>query len=263
MKIVFLGGGNITSALLAGLREAGDRRRIAVHDRNAHKLRRLQREFDAVAEPDLRRGVSASDALIIAVRPGSVRELLAQVGKLEDAKIAISLAAGLPLRQLRETLGPAVHWARAMPSPVCRGSRGLTAIAFDRAMPARERNFVRELFARVGTVILIPERQFDVFSAAYSPSLGYYAVNALARAAHKLGLNARAARIAAAHALADGIQEWRETGAALEALIKEAATPGGIAAAVMAAKDQAGYQTMLERSLRVGVQRARQMRTTR
>ncbi len=260
MKIVFLGGGHITRALLAGLRDSGDHRFIAVHDRNADKLRRLQRDFGAVAEPDLRRAVCLADMLLVAVRPAGVHDLLAQIGRVERPTVAVSLAAGLPLRQLRHTLGPQARWARAMPSPVCREGRGLTAITCDRAMTARERNLVRGLFARLGTAVVIPEREFDVFSTAYSPSQGYYAVNALATAARKLGLNAKVARLAAAHALADAIQEWRASGASLEVLMQEAATPGGIAATVMAAKDRDGYPKIMERSLRAGIERAQQMR---
>ena len=40
--IVFLGGGRITGALLAGLRLAGYGRPIVVHDRHARKLRQLR-----------------------------------------------------------------------------------------------------------------------------------------------------------------------------------------------------------------------------
>ena len=43
------------------------------------------------------------------------------------------------------------------------------ALAFDRAISARERSFVHDLFARFGAGIVLPERQFDIFSATYSP----------------------------------------------------------------------------------------------
>jgi pyrroline-5-carboxylate reductase len=41
---VFLGGGRITGALCAGLRLAGDRRKIVVYDRHPEKLKALRRE---------------------------------------------------------------------------------------------------------------------------------------------------------------------------------------------------------------------------
>ena len=60
--IVFLGGGRITSALLAGLKRAGYRKRIVVHDRNAHKLRILKKEFGIVVGTDLARAIAQAEA---------------------------------------------------------------------------------------------------------------------------------------------------------------------------------------------------------
>ena len=40
--IVFLGGGRITTALVAGLRLSGYDKPIVVYDRNAHKLRTIR-----------------------------------------------------------------------------------------------------------------------------------------------------------------------------------------------------------------------------
>jgi pyrroline-5-carboxylate reductase len=70
-------------------------------------------------------------------------------------------------------------------------------------------------------------------------------------------LDRKNALISAAHALADGILSWREGNVSLKELLREAATPGGIAATVMDAMDQAGYQRMVEQALRAGVARAK------
>ena len=114
-----------------------------------------------------------------------------------------------------------------MPSPVARSGRGLTALTFDRDFPAGARREVRDFFARVGTVLEIPESKFDAFTVTYSSSHGYHALAALAEAAEKLGLDRKTAMIAAAHALADGILAWRERSISLDDLLREAATPGG------------------------------------
>ena len=63
--------------------------------------------------------------------------------------------------------------------------------------------------------------------------------------------------MAAAHALADGIGYWRESGESLEDLLHEAATPGGIAAATMAAMDKSGYARAVKNGIRAGVKQAR------
>ncbi len=255
--IVFLGGGRITGALAAGLRLGGYAGEIVVYDRHPEKLRALRRESRVEIARDLKSVVARAEMLIVAVRPASVAEMLREVASCEVAapKLCVSLAAGIPLRKLRA--GLAVRWARAMPSPVCRVGRGFTPVCFATGVGESERAQVRNLFARVGAVVDVPESQFDAITAAASPTHGYHALATLAKAARDAGLRGNAALLAAAHALADGIGYWRESGESLEDLLHEAATPGGIAAATMAAMDESGYARAVKNGIRAGVKQAR------
>ena len=256
---VFLGGGRITGALVAGLRLAGYAGEIVVYDRNPGKVRGLRREARVEMARDLKSAVLRAGMLIVAVRPGSVAGILDEIAAcgVRAPKLCVSLAAGVPLRKLRGRLGPGVRWVRAMPSPVCRVGRGLTALSFDRGVKKRERKSVREFFERVGAVLEIPERQLDAFTAVYSSSHGYHALAVLAKAAESAGLDRATALTAAAHALSDGISYWRESGKALGDLLQEATTPGGIAAATMAAMDASGYARVVRNGIRAGVRQAR------
>jgi pyrroline-5-carboxylate reductase len=256
---VFLGGGRITGALLAGLRLAGYGEPILVHDRHSRKLQQLKRQSGIIAEPDLHRAVESAHLLIIAVRPDSVRDLLQEIGAhhIRRRLTAVSLAAGIPLSKLRAVLGPPLCWARAMPSPVCRSGRGLTALTFGRGLSVAARGEVREWFAMVGPVLEIPESRFDAFTVTYSSSHGYHALATLVSAAEAIGLDRKSARVAAAHALADGIAAWRAGNVPLRDLLQEATTPGGIAAAVIASLDDAGYQKVVARGLHAGIRQAR------
>ncbi len=266
-KVVFLGGGRITSAMLAGLRLAKTRHRLIVHDRNPGKLRNLQKRYAVAGEPDLNNAVKRADVLIVAVRPSSVRELLGIVGKevgkvnrtslRQHAPLAVSLAAGVPLRVLSKLVGPPVQWARAMPSPVCRSGRGLTAVTFPRFVPRADRKRVQDLFAGFGQVVEVPESKFDAFTVIYSCSHGYHALATLARIAQAAGLDRKTALLASAHALADGIIAWRDGNDSLESLLEEAVTPGGIAAATVNKTDAAGYGRAVRQGVAAGVRRAR------
>ncbi len=263
--IVFLGGGRITAALVAGLRRAAQKDwtcgRIIVHDRNPGKARALASRFAVDAEPSLSRALEQAGMLIVAVRPNDVVPLLDATGPIRIGTACVSLAAGVPLRVLRRASGRRVVWARAMPSPACRTGRGLTALVFDRAFPRRERQRVRDLFARMGAVVEIPEREFDAFTVVYSTSQGYHALAARMRAARKLGLSPRCAFLAAAHGLAEGVRALEENPGATEKLLAEAATPGGVAAEVMRVLRAGGYDGLVERAYRAGLLRARRMRT--
>jgi len=255
---VFLGGGRITGALCTGLRLAEDRRAIVVYDRHPEKLQALRRESRLEIARDLKAAIELAEMVIVAVRPGSVKEMLGEVaacgGKLP--RLWVSLAAGIPLENLRRWL-PSVRWVRVMPSPVCRIGKGLNPVCFDVAVSAREKRQVRELFRKVGPTFEIPESQMDAITATHSSTHGYHALAALARGARDVGLDDKTALIAAAHALGDGILYWRESGLSLDELLEEAATPGGIAAATMAAMDRAGYARAVAKGLAAGVGQAR------
>jgi pyrroline-5-carboxylate reductase len=265
--VVFLGGGRITSAMLAGLRLAKTRQRLVVHDRNPGKLRDLKKRYSVAVEPDLNSAVNQADVLIVAVRPSSVRELLGIVGKevgkvnrtslRQHATLAVSLAAGVPLSVLSRLVGPTVQWARAMPSPLCRSGRGLTAVTFPRILPRVDRKRVHDLFAGFGQVVEIPESKFDAFTVIYSCSHGYHALATLARTGQAAGLDRSTALLASAHALADGIVAWRDGKDSLESLLEEAVTPGGLAAATVTKMDAAGYGRAVRQGVAAGLRRAR------
>lgn len=156
--VVFLGGGNITGALAAGLRLAGYAGSIVVYDRHAEKVRALRRESGVVAALDLKLAIESAGIagmVVVAVRPGSVREMLAEVvacgalsRKARLPRLWVSLAAGIPLRNLRSWLP--VRWGRAMPSPVCRIGRGLTPVCFDASVSSSEQVRVRKFLSKWG-----------------------------------------------------------------------------------------------------------------
>jgi pyrroline-5-carboxylate reductase len=256
---VFLGGGRITGALAAGLRLAGDERTIVVYDRHPEKLRALRRESRIEIARDLKSAVERAELVIVAVRPGSVREMVGEVVACGASvpRLWVSLAAGIPLRNLREWLGPPVRWARAMPSPVCRIGRGLTPFCFNHSVGKSERGRVRRFFEQVGPVLELREGQIDAITATHSPTHGYHALATLAKVAQDAGLDRETALTAAAHALAGGIEYWREIGLSLEELLEEAATPGGIAAATIAGGENSGYSRAVRAGLAAGIERAR------
>jgi pyrroline-5-carboxylate reductase len=254
--VVFVGGGRITSAMLAGLRLGKSKHHFVVHDRNAAKMRDLKKRYVVAVEANLNKAVQQADVLIIAVRPSSVRELLWTTVKPNHRLLAISLAAGVPLRVL-QAASPSMQWARAMPSPVCRSGRGLTALTFPRALPKRDRKRIHDLFATLGQVVEVPENKFDAFTVTYSCSHGYHALATLASAAQEAGLDRKTALLASAHALADGIIAWRDGQHSLESLLEEAATPGGIAATTTTAMEAAGYKSAVRRGVSAGLRRAR------
>jgi pyrroline-5-carboxylate reductase len=130
-------------------------------------------------------------------------------------------------------------------------------VCFSDGVTKSDRTRVHKFFEQVGTVLELPERQFDAITATYSSTHGYHALATLAKAAQDSGLDRKTALIAASHALSEGIFYWRQSRQSLDDLLEEAATPGGIAAATMAAMDKSGYARTVANGLKAGIAQAR------
>ena len=108
--VAFLGGGRITSALAAGLRLAGDGREIVVYDRHPDKLKALRRDSRVKTARDVKSAVKLADILVFAVRPGSMKAILEEVVEPGlSPRLCVSLAAGVPLQNLRAWLSGLAH----------------------------------------------------------------------------------------------------------------------------------------------------------
>jgi pyrroline-5-carboxylate reductase len=261
---LFIGGGSIGAAMIAGLRAGKYSAPIAVHDHRAERMRLLRRAHGATEEPDLGTGVRAAQLIVLAVRPDAAEEMLRQLdvalergGHREPRKILVSVMAGVPLAWLRKRIRAGVTWARAMPSPLCESGNGLTALAFGSGCAKETREAVYRLFATFGQVIVLPERHFDAFTVIYSPSHGVHALSALTDAGVEAGLSRNTAFQAAAHALSGAEAALRTGSGDLKRIQRQAATPGGTAEATMAGMESAGYRKAVAQGVQRGIARAR------
>src|SRR5205823_1561391 len=123
LRVGFLGAGQMATALARGWLAAGLVRPGAC--RASDPLPQARESFSArtgcPASPDNRAVVAASDLIVLAVKPQSLPALLAEVRGEVQARspLVVSVAAGVPLRQLAEGLGPGRRLVRVMPNTPC------------------------------------------------------------------------------------------------------------------------------------------------
>ena len=198
MKITFLGGGNMASALIGGLQNHGiPPGEIAVIEINAESRARLEREYRVrcYAEPD---PVSMHcDALVLAVKPQQMRDACLAVKKYLKTQLVISIAAGLRLDALSRWLGGYDRLVRAMPNTPALISSGVTGLYALPSVSEAERLGAERVLNAVGSTVWVNlESQIDAVTAisGSGPAYVFLFIEALQQAAMELGFTPKQAR---------------------------------------------------------------------
>lgn len=198
MKITFLGGGNMASALIGGLLNhgfpAGD---IAVIEIGAESRARLEKNFRVrcYAAPDT--VALHCDALLLAVKPQQMREACAPLQKYLQQQLVISIAAGLRLVDLSRWLGGYDRLVRAMPNTPALIGAGMTGLFSLPSVSEAERLGAERVLQAVGSTVWVnDETQIDAVTAisGSGPAYVFLFIEALQQAATELGFSPKQAR---------------------------------------------------------------------
>ena len=193
MKIAFLGGGNMASALIGGLVSKGfDRRSISVIEVAAGARERLagQHGVHASAAPD--EATAQADVLVLAVKPQDMRAAVSTVRETIQQKLVVSIAAGIRLRALSRWLGGHSRLVRCMPNTPALIGCGITALYALPGVTAAEKEQAQSILGAVGEVIWVDEeRLLDPVTAVSGsgPAYVYWFIEQMAKAGMKLGLS--------------------------------------------------------------------------
>lgn len=158
MKIVFLGGGNMATALIGGMIKQGAApSSIQVIEKAEENCQRLTQEFgvECVAAAD--RASLHCDVMVLAVKPQQMREAVAPLaGKLES-QLVVSIAAGLRLVDIRRWLDGHKRLVRAMPNTPALIGAGVTGLYAPSSVSKSERQAAESIMAAVGSTLWVDD----------------------------------------------------------------------------------------------------------
>jgi pyrroline-5-carboxylate reductase len=188
MQVGFIGAGNMAAALARGW---GDP--VLCTDAGSGRAQALADELGGDALASNRELAERADLVILAHKPAQLAEVAWEAAGA--AKAVVSLLASTPQADVRSAY-PGVPVFRIDPNTAVQVRRGVLAFAeSDAQEDAALRERVRELFARVGTVVDVPESLMEAAGACSGVGPAYWAllVEAWVDAAVKAGLPARLA----------------------------------------------------------------------
>ena len=162
MKIGFLGAGAMGGAILAGAVKAGvlDPKDVYVSDVSEKILEKHAEMGCNICKSNEELG-SASDIVVLAVKPQYAAPALATLGSTMDGKAVISIMAGATTERIRSMIQGSIRVLRCMPNTPALVNAGAFALCNETDLTAEEKAFAEKLFTSIGIVEWMSEKLID------------------------------------------------------------------------------------------------------
>jgi len=267
-SIGIIGYGNMGSAIGERLKPQF---RVWAFDKDKSKTGGLRGIKIAV---DILSLINAVSAAILSVKPQDFDEVLKGISSAIDAKLVISIAAGISTAYIENRLGQ-VRVIRAMPNLPAKVGRGMSCLCRGSFASGGDLDIAKKLFDNLGETMPVEEPLMNAVTAVSGSGPGYFYyllqdkpekdwdnfaknefIPALTASAQGIGFSPRQARILADSTTEGSIALLRETGLSPSVLCKQVTSKGGTT--------EAGLKVLksiqcLEASVKAALRRAEEL----
>jgi pyrroline-5-carboxylate reductase len=282
MKLGFIGCGKMATALIKGVLKSGlcKPADITVSDVHAPSLEKLRTETGVTAVPSNADVVSASDAIVLAVKPADALTAVQSVssqqmessmrwawqgGGGKGGKLLISIVAGLSIRSLEEASGEKLRIIRVMPNTPALVLAGTSAFALGTQASEEDAAVAEKIFAGVGLTVRVKEGLLDAVTglSGSGPAYVYTIIEALADGGVLMGLPRELALQLSAKTVAGAAEMVLQSGLHPAMLRDQVTSPGGTTIAGLEALEAGGLRAALIAAVRAATERATALGATK
>jgi pyrroline-5-carboxylate reductase len=198
MRITFIGGGNMASALIGGLlRNGHSAADLVVVEPAADQRNRLAKRFGVTTFARATGPALDCDVVVIAVKPQQMHEAATAMAPNLRGQLVISVAAGIRAADLSRWLDGHRRIVRCMPNTPALIGEGVTGLAGSADLSSEDRQAAETILGAVGQTVWVDhESLLDAVTAVSGsgPAYVFYFMEAMHQAALGLGLNDQQAR---------------------------------------------------------------------
>lgn len=263
MRITFIGGGNMATALIAGLlRQGQPPEQIAVVEHNAETRAQLMADYRVKTYPGLSAEAVTADALVLAVKPQQLKEVAQNLSPLLAAQVVVSIAAGVRARTLSAWLMGYANVVRTMPNTPAMIGAGITALYALPAVQPSRRQMAESILAAAGSVLwLEDEALMDAVTAVSGsgPAYVFYFIEAMQQAAVELGLDADAARRLALATMLGAAQLAAGSSEDVAILRARVTSKAGTTERALQCMEESGVKSAIIRAIHAAAARSREL----
>ena len=233
--IGFIGAGKMATAIIKGLLASDlfNPTQIIASEPNSAFAQAVSRNLGINVYSDNKKLSKEADIILLAVKPFVLKDVLEEISEyVDDAKLVISIAAGISTTRIEELLGKKARIIRVMPNTPALLACGASAVCKGENATYEDFQTVIKIFKSVGKVVEIQEKEIHAVTgvSGSGPAFYYYIIDQIAKAGERLGLDYKTALQLSAQTALGAAKMVLETNTLPEQLINNVTTPGGTTA---------------------------------
>ncbi len=264
LRLVIVGGGQIGSAIAAGLLDASWCEPAAVCIVEIDRARReaLFEMYPGCVVTDVVDLALVDEATggVLAVKPEAA-EGAARVLGASGVRRVLSIVAGLSTSRIEAVLPGQAAVVRAMPNTPVLVRKGVSAIAGGSHATAEDLDWAEDVLGALGAVVRLAERHLDVVTglSGSMPAYLYLVVEALIEAGVLQGLTRETASTLVIGTLEGAGVLLAASGETPESLRAQVTSPGGTTAAGLRALEARAVRSAFLEAVASATERSRQL----
>jgi len=264
LKIGFLGAGKMATALAKGfvhakLVEPSD---LLASDPVGAAQQHFTAETGGRCVDSNVEVARSSNILVLAVKPGQVNEVLAEVRPhFTSDHLLISIAAGVPIERMQTALGGSARVVRVMPNTPALIGLSASAYALGNAATREDAGLTQKLFSSVGIAFELKETLLDAVTglSGSGPAYVYMIIEALSDGGVAAGLPRDVATRLAAQTVMGSARMVLETNLHPGALKDMVTSPGGTTIEGVHELEKGGLRAALINAVRAASDKSRKL----
>jgi pyrroline-5-carboxylate reductase len=265
-ELLVIGGGKMGEALVRGLLDSGwaQPQEVAVVEISPARRAELTAEGGlASCYPGIQvvdRDLPPAKGAVLAVKPADIG---VACRSLEGARVtrALSIAAGVTLRELEASCPPGCAVVRAMPNIAALVRAGATALSAGSMAGPEDVEWAAGIMRSVGLVVEVPEKLLDAVTglSGSGPAYVFVMVEAMTEAGVLTGLPRPVARDLVVQTLLGSGQLLSATGQSAEELRAAVTSPGGTTAAGLRRLEAGGARSAFIEAVAAATARSQEL----
>jgi pyrroline-5-carboxylate reductase len=261
LRIAFVGGGNMASALIGGLLQQGFAAdRLAVVDPDAAARGRLTERYGVRTSADLADGVADASLIVLAVKPQQLYEVARTLRPTLAGRLVLTIAAGIRTTDLSAWLGGHGRVVRGMPNTPALVLAGVSALYAMPGVSPEDRAQAQAVLAAVGSTMWVAqEALMDAVTAVSGsgPAYVFYFMEAMLQAAGELGLTGDQARELTLQTFQGAALLARQSSEGVDVLRARVTSKGGTTERALKSLEADAVKHSIARAIRLAAERSR------